>query len=210
MPKLLCFRTKNIFQLLITLAAFAPLVTSDGAEPSNGISKLMKTPATVSDVFLFRLYEQSKCPNQVWFGVPDPNISSDVCMTSIEYDYYHNLLVMNFAVGYDYKKLQGLRDKDSGEREGVLKAMISDLAKAVGAEPRDIGPLKKRFGMFQTTPIMGDWIESGLDSNQVRDEIANVTVIHLRLPFERGANVVTRDQDGKVTFEEETVKFDKR
>jgi hypothetical protein len=61
MSTLLWFRTKNIFQLFVTLAAFAPLMTSDAAEPSNGISKLMKTPATVFDVFLFRLYEQSKC-----------------------------------------------------------------------------------------------------------------------------------------------------
>ena len=199
---------RTLLRMLITIAALATMMLGNGAaEPSKGISTLMKTPATVFDVFLLRVYEQSKCPHQVWFGVPSRPISSDVCMTSIEYSSYDNLIVMNFAVGNDHVKLQAIADTNDREKELVLKALISEVAQSVGTEPR--GSIKKRFGMIQLTPIMADWSNSGLNSTEVREEIANRTVIHLRLPTGPtgdGTYITSRDQEGKVTFGKEEIK----
>ncbi len=52
---------KNILAILLSLLFVQPVL----AEPGPAIAKMIQTPATVFDMFLFRLYEAAKCNNSI-------------------------------------------------------------------------------------------------------------------------------------------------
>lgn len=98
-------KAKNCALSLITFFLIASIAY---AEPSQPISKMMKTPASAFDVFLFQLYEQSKC-SQGWVGNQDKDDRPDLCMTMINYNFNDNIIEMNYVVTLKHKKMAGFK-----------------------------------------------------------------------------------------------------
>jgi len=182
---------------VVVLIVIGLAVTHAAAEPSRPIAKMMDTPASTFDVFLFRLYEQSKC-FQGWFGNRKNDDKPDLCMTTIKYKFDDNFIVMNFIVREKYEKMAGFRSSSDKQKESMLKALLSDVATSVGVEPQGT-----RLGMIQLTPIREGWSTKAFEETETREEIANRTVIHLRANIGGFVYTVTRDHHGNVTFDKE-------
>ena len=116
------------FKLILFSILFAQQVY---AEPGPAITKMMQTPATAFDMFLFRLYESAKCNNVV------KNVNSDeadLCLSTIKYDAEKNILSTFFRV------LPGAEAMDDPRR---LEAPQNP---SQPASPREVGELQDHAG----------------------------------------------------------------
>ena len=187
---------------MILLAAMLFASIDAYAEPSKPISSMMDTPSSVFDVFLFQLLEQSKC-YQGWFGNRTAQDKTNLCMTTIDYNFDDNLVEMDFFVEEKYEDMKGFSKSGEAQKEAILKRILSYVAQSVGVESRGQDKLNFRLGMIQMTPIRHGWATKGFDDKAVKDEIADRTVIHLRANIEGFVYTATRDHHGKVTFGKE-------
>ena len=72
--------------LILSSILLAPQVL---AAPGQQVSRMMQTPASTFDMFLFRLYEAGKCNNVLKNNNSD---EADLCLSSIRYDADKNIL----------------------------------------------------------------------------------------------------------------------
>jgi len=186
---------KNYIYFLVSMLL---ITTQAAAEPSKPISAMMDTPASVFDVYLFRLMEQSKC-HQGWFG--NSKDRTKLCMTRIDYHFDDNLIEMNFFVQERHEKKESIRTATDKQKEKILNSMMSDLARSVGVDSDiEIDGKIILFGMIQLTPIRHKWSNTRFDEKAAKEEIAKRTIINLRTLVEGFIYTITRDQHGKVTF----------
>ena len=85
---------------IISIIILLLVSTYTVAEPSKPIANFIKTPASAFDMYLFRLYEQSKCRKGGWFISEPNNKEPNVCMpTPIEYSYEDNIIEIPVSPG---------------------------------------------------------------------------------------------------------------
>lgn len=178
------------------------LATNAPADPSKPIRSAMSTPASIFDLFILQLWEQSKC-FQGWFG-NSADRNKELCMTTIDYDFDDNIVEMNFLISETDTKIKGFKTANEKRKEQILTAALKELAISIGVESIDekIG----RFGMIQFTPMRRDWKTDDFDADTVKDEIADRTVIHLRVKNEGFIYKASRDHRGKINLSKETLK----
>jgi len=82
---------KNIPAILFSLLFVQQVL----AEPGPAIAKMIQTPATAFDMFLFRIYEAAKCNNVLKNNNSD---EADLCLSTIKYDAKKNVLSAFFRV----------------------------------------------------------------------------------------------------------------
>lgn len=184
----------------IPIVILASLIGTVSAEPSRHISALMQTPASTFDFYLYRLYDQTKCFHFFESPVLEEN-KPNLCMTNLEYQFDDNLIVMNFFVRENYKHMSGFLNSSEEKKKDILKTIMADLSKDIGVASRDKDNPGFRFGLIQMTPIREGWKTKEFDEYEVREEIANRTVMHLRTNIAGFVYTLTRDQHGKLTYQ---------
>ena len=171
-------------------AASLALVLSATAtgEPSPGIKKLMSTPASVFDVFMFRLYESVKCKN--WVG--EVESEPDFCMTSLLYDADRDLLSMHFRAYPTNESLGDFLEGDDVERQDIVVRYVEQVARIAGVEAD--------WGLLRTIPLRHAGASKIQDEDKIRLEIASRTRVHAHVSYGGKVYSAVREPDGQVSF----------
>jgi hypothetical protein len=155
---------------LFLLGPAAPIPVA--AAPTSGIDKLLSTPASAFDVFLYRLYIAANAAT--FFG--GSNMSEPIRIFDLNYDYDSNLITMKFHISVDHKLMNGFTGRTLDAKKEILVRAAQNLAESLGVAPRDG---KIRIGLLQMTEIRYGWVTKDLDESKIKDEIADRTVIEL-------------------------------
>jgi hypothetical protein len=99
------------------------------AEPSSSIAKVIEKPATAFDMFLFRLYEASKCNNVVKNNNAD---EADLCLSSLRYDADKNVLATFFRVLPSTMVMDDFSDLESAGRKEIMLKVPGNTASRFG------------------------------------------------------------------------------
>ena len=175
-------------------------VTTGWADPSGPIAEMMKTPSTVFDDILYRIYDQSRCyPDALSDKTRDDLIGP--CMTRISYEFADNLIIMHFYVSEKYENLAGFANMNDVQKNRALELVMIHVGERVGVVPLRTSSGTYNIGLIYSTPIRNGWSADGFDEKSARDEIAARAV--MRLATESGGILYTivRDQHGKITYE---------
>ena len=116
------------------------------AEPSPQIAKMIQTPATAFDMFLFRLYEAAKCNNVLKNSNSD---EADLCLSSIKYDADTNVLSTFFRVLPATEAMEDFVDQDTDGRKQIMLKLLDNTVRRVGA--------LDSWGLLHSTPISHGW-----------------------------------------------------
>lgn len=174
----------------LSLLALALALTWSGAaraEPSAEIAKLMKTPASVFDVFLFRLYESVKCSN--WVG--EVENEPDFCMTGLHYDNDRNVLTMHFRAYPTNEPLGDFLEVDDLERQDIMTRYIEQVARVAGVQ--------SEWGLLQSIPFHYAGAQPIPGEAAIRSELARRTELRAFVRYEGKVYSATRYLNGKVT-----------
>lgn len=183
-------------RLLLLLVLVLPAAVWAG--PSKPILKMINTPVTAFDFFLYQLEESCKCDK--WFGNPDSR--TDPCLTLLEYNIQENVIVMNFYV-HDPSTaslyMRGFINSNASQREQIMRSAVGKLAVVVGVTERaNIG---RRYGLIQVTPIRRGWFNQDFDEAAVKEEVADRTRLNLQTQYQGNLYQVQRKIDGQIVYE---------
>ena len=167
------------------------------AEPSKPIAKLMHTPASAFDVFLFRIKESGECYQADW-GNPG-NQKFDLCLTSLEYSFDDNIIEMNFFVSKRHELMKSISGKPKKTKEDTIKIVLTKVAETAGVEK--FGSLGY-FGWIQQVPIRHGWSTKDLDVSEIREEIRKRTrVVLFTDPIDGKRYKAVRSHQGEITID---------
>ena len=167
------------------------------AEPSKPIAKLMETPASAFDVFLFhiKVTGEDECYHTYWAA---PINQSDLCLTNLKYSYDDNIIEMRFFVSRRHKLLQSISGKSQKDKEDTIKDILTEAAEIAGVE--------KQNGVFycgwiQSVPMRHGWGTKDLDEIEMRDEIRRRTRVVLETDLiDRKRYKAVRSHHGEITI----------
>ena len=122
-------------KLICLIFAVMLIAVTANAKPSKPILKMLNTPVTAFDFFLFELEESCKCDK--WFG--NPNWKSDPCMTVLNYNIEDDLILLNFYI-YDPSRsttyMKGFINSNARQKEQILRDALERLAIVIGVAER--------------------------------------------------------------------------
>lgn len=193
---------KIILTLCVALALF--LSRSAQSDPSDPIQKLISTPSSAFDEFLYRIYDSAKC-YRGWFATETRESVRTPCMTGIDYSFSDNLVTMNFFVKPSEEAMGGYFDVSENIREALLLSVLQGVCQNVGVVPAHPELPDLYFGLIQTTPMRYGWATDEVDEKEIRSEIAKRTVINLRVTVRDTTYLAKRSQHGDVSFIRERV-----
>ena len=176
--------TRNLailFCLLIAQQAFAA--------PGPQTAKMMQTPATAFDMFLFRLYEAAKCNNVLKNNNAD---EADLCLSSIKYDTDTNILSTFFRVLPAAEVMEDFVDQDAGGRKEILLKLLDNTVRRVGAVDS--------WGLLHSTPVAYGRTGSVADEKSFRAELAKRTTTALSTSYDSVVYIATRHHDGSIEY----------
>ncbi|WP_194868958.1 hypothetical protein [Pseudoalteromonas sp. PPB1] len=189
----------GVFKKTAFLFVFVFLSNQSYAEPSKFIAQAMTAPASVFDLFLFKIEEQSKC-YRGWFGNSKTKDHETPCLTTLKYNFDENIIKMNFFVGDVNEKMIGFKASNDKDKEAILRNVLSDLASTLGVEKNEYSGLK--LGMIQMTSIRNGWSRDEFDESNFKEEVTKRTVITVTANIEDGfIYKAIRNHHGKVRFE---------
>lgn len=185
-------------KLICLIFAVMLIAVTVNAKPGKPILKMLNTPITAFDFFLFELEESCKCDK--WFG--NPNWKSDPCMTVLKYNITDDLILLNFYI-YDPSRsttyMKGFINSNNRQKEQILRAAIERLAIVVGVAKR---PNKgKRYGLIQVTSIRRGWYDKNFNEAELKDEIAKRTVLTLQTKYQGKLYHIERGINGEIIYE---------
>lgn len=184
-----------IATLLMTVSVYAG--------PSKPIHKMLTTPISAFDFFLFELEEKCKCDK--WFG--NPNWKTDPCMTILDYNIQENLIFLTFYIFEPNRSttyMKGFINSNEAQKEQILLTAIQKLAVVLGVAKRE--SMGKRYGLIQLTPIRRGWFSKDFNEPELKKEIAQRTVLVLQTKYKEKLYNVERQINGEVKFEVTPVK----
>lgn len=177
-----------MYKLLIALLALC-CARPALAAPDAAIAKMMQTPATLFDLFLFRLYESAKCNNVIRNDNAD---EADLCLSTLNYDADANRLSVFFRVLPAAEAMDEFIDEDEAGREIILLNLLHNTVRRVGA--------LDGWGLLHSTPIGHG---GGLDKTAekaFREALAARTTTALSTSYDGKVYVATRHADGRIEF----------
>ncbi len=176
---------KRVLLLLGLYLTVTPVL----AEPGPQILRMMQTPASAFDLFLFRLYEGAKCNNLV----KNTNAEeADLCMTTLDYDAGTNLLSTFFRVYPGAEAMDDFVDQDSAGRNQILLRLLDNTARRVGAVDG--------WGLIHSTPISYAGNRGDAAEKAFRSELAMRTSTALSTSYDGVVYVATRHPDGSIKY----------
>ena len=159
------------------------------AQPSQAIAKMMQTPATAFDMFVYRLYEAAKCNNVVKNTNSD---EADLCLSSIKYDADKNVLSVFFRVLPGAEAMDDFVDVEFDERREILMTLLDNTVRRVGAVDT--------WGLLHSIPISHGGSGSYADEISFREELAKRTTTALTTSYDGVVYIATRHHDGKIDY----------
>ena len=175
----------RILLLILTLAC--PGLSL--AAPDAAISRMMQTPASLFDLFLFRLYESAKCNNVVRNDNVD---EADLCLSTIAWDADAEILSVFFRVLPAAEAMDDFVDEDEDGREIIMLNLLHNTARRVGAVDS--------WGLLHSTPIgHGPALDKAAEK-AFRTALAARTKTALSTSYDGKVYVATRHADGVIEF----------
>lgn len=165
------------------------LAQASHGEPGSPLAKMMKTPASAFDLFLFRLYESGKCNNVVKNNNAD---EADLCLTSIKYDYDENILTAFFRVLPAAEPMDDFVEVEADERKAILLELLDNTARRFGAVDT--------WGLLHSTPVSQGESAGSADEKSFRAALAQRTTTALSTSYDGVVYIATRHHDGRVEY----------
>jgi hypothetical protein len=159
------------------------------AAPGPAIANMMQTPASAFDMFLFRLYEASKCNNLL---KNDNSDEADLCLTALGYDPDSNLLSTFFRVLPGAEVMDDFVDLESDGRKAIMLKLLETTVRRVGA--------LDSWGLLHSTPVSHGWKPGDTAEKAFRQELAKQTSTALSTSYDGVVYVATRHADGTITY----------
>ena len=176
---------KKILVVLLSLSFVQPLL----AEPGPAIAKMIQTPATAFDMFLFRIYEAAKCNNVVKNNNAD---EADLCLSTIKYDAEKNVLSVFFRVLPGAEVMDDFVDQEFDGRKKIMLKLLENTARRAGAVDT--------WGLLYNTPISHGWKGSKAEEKLFREELAQQTSTALSTSYDGVVYIATRHPDGAIEY----------
>ncbi len=165
------------------------LVTASVPAWADPVRHAMNTPASLLDVFLFRLNEEAKCNS--W--MPNERMEEPaLCLTGLRFSAASGVLKLYFR---EYPHSENLGDfvtMNDLEREEFLLRYIDRVAQRAG--------VVNDWGMIHSVPVTTG-ANAELDITAFREALAKQTEVHLNVEFSGAIYAVSRLADGAVEFE---------
>lgn len=155
----------------------------------SAIERMIQTPASAFDVFLFRLYEAAKC-NQVVSN--DHLEEADLCLSSLSYNAEGNVLTAFFRVLPAAFAMEDFVDADADSRKEILLGLLDTTAQRFGAVDT--------WGLLHNLPITHGWKSGDTDEKAFRGELARRTTTVLSTSYDSIVYVATRHYDGRIEY----------
>lgn len=173
------------------LAIFFSLLISQQllAAPGPQITKIIETPASAFDMFLYRIYEAAKCNNVVKNNNAD---EADLCLSTIKYDADKNILSTFFRVLPGAEVMDEFVELEPAERKETLLKLLENTARRVGAVDQ--------WGLLHSTPISHGWKVDLAEEKAFRAELAKRTSTALSTSYDGVVYVATRHFDGRIEY----------
>lgn len=159
------------------------------AEPGPAIAKLIQTPATVFDMFLYRFYESAKCNNVMKNNNSD---EADLCLSAIKYDADKNILSIFVRVLPGAEAMDDFVAEELDERREILLTLLDNTARRVG--------VVDTWGLMHSIPISHGWNGSQADEKAFRAELAKRTTTILSTSYDGAVYIATRHHDGEIEY----------
>ena len=176
---------KKVLVILFTMLVAQQVL----AEPSPAIAKMIKTPATAFDMFLYRFYESSKCNNVLKNNNSD---EADLCLSAIKYDADMNILSVFVRVLPGAEAMDDFVDVELDERREILLTLLDNTARRMGAVDT--------WGLLHSIPISHGWNASQADEKLFRAELAKRTTTILSTSYDGAVYIATRHHDGEIEY----------
>jgi len=170
-----------LFTLLIAMG--------NQASASPEIARMVATPVSAFDLFLFRIYESAKCNNVLKNNNAD---EADLCMSSLNYDADNNILSAFFRVLPGAESMDEFIEEDAARRKAILLALLNNTARRVGA--------LDQWGLIHNLPIGYNPSFSQSTEKAFRAELANRTSTILSTSYDGVVYTATRHFDGKIEY----------
>lgn len=170
-----------LFSILLTQLAFA--------QSGPAITKMIQTPATAFDMFLFRLYESAKCNNVV------KNVNSDeadLCLSTIKYDIDKNILSAFFRVLPGAEAMDDFVDLEADGRKEIMLKLLDNTVRRMGAVDS--------WGLLHSTPISYGQKGNRAAEKSFRAELAARTSTALSTSYDGVVYIATRHHDGTIEY----------
>ena len=170
-----------LFSILLTQPVFA--------QAGPAITKMIQTPATAFDMFLFRLYESAKCNNVVKNLNAD---EADLCLTTIKYDVDRNILSAFFRVLPGAEAMDDFVDLEADGRREIMLKLLDNTVRRVGAVDS--------WGLLHSTPISYGQTGNRAAEKSFRTELAARTSTALSASYDGVVYIATRHHDGTIEY----------
>jgi len=159
------------------------------AEPSPQIAKMIQTPATAFDMFLFRLREEAKCNNVVKNNNFD---EADLCLSTLKYEADKNILSIFFNVVPGAEPMDDFIEEEAGVRKEIMLKLLDNTAQRVGAV--------SSWGLLHSTPMSHGLKINRADEKSFRAALAKRTTTILSTSYDGVVYIATRHFDGTIEY----------
>lgn len=176
---------KKILVVLLSLSFVQPLL----AEPGPAIAKMILTPATAFDMFLFRIYEAAKCNNVLKNNNSD---EADLCLSTIKYDAEKNVLSVFFRVLPGAEVMDDFVDQEFDGRKEIMLKLLENTVRRAG--------VVDTWGLLHNTPISHGWKGSKAEEKSFREALAQRTSTALSTSYDGVVYIATRHPDGAIEY----------
>jgi hypothetical protein len=176
---------KNILAILFSLLFVQQVL----AAPGPAIVKMIQTPATAFDMFLFRIYEAAKCNTVLKNNNSD---EADLCLSTIKYDAEKNVLSAFFRVLPGAEVMDDFVDQEFAGRKEIMLKLLDNTVRRIGAVDS--------WGLLHNTPISHGWQGSQAEEKSFRAELAQRTSTALSTSYDGVVYIATRHQDGAIEY----------
>jgi hypothetical protein len=160
---------KNILAILFSLLFVQQVL----AAPGPAIVKMIQTPATAFDMFLFRIYEAAKCNTVLKNNNSD---EADLCLSTIKYDAEKNVLSAFFRVLPGAEVMDDFVDQEFAGRKEIMLKLLDNTVRRIGA------------------------VDSWGEEKSFRAELAQRTSTALSTSYDGVVYIATRHQDGAIEY----------
>ena len=193
---------KISINLIIFSVIFNFISSTALADPSPQIKKLMNTPATAFDVYLFMLYQTHKCFPHKSLAQQDSSYNKmyKYCLSRIEYDWSDNIILMEFSLNEHHPGLKDFYQKSDTEKQELFNKKLNELVMEYG--------FGKHRGKIHGTQIRYGLKSDDFDEEEFKNEISKRTQIMIfYLGYDGYTYLVKRDHHGNVLFRKDKVEL---
>ncbi len=192
---------KNYFLMLLIILIFHLCQESVKADSNYYIKKMIESPASKFDLYIYKLSETLKC-RMDRVSLSKTTQAKTPCMTDIEYNASDNILLMYFYVDQNNKEMRNFRSKSRKNKEKTLLNLLRTLSIELGVQGQKVGDEVIRLGTIQLTPLSYSYEKQAYEGENVEfySEIADISEINLITNIGSKVYKATRKKSGSYIY----------